>query len=84
MGRVRQAEQDIDAVLAVNDKVAIQKYIGNELTLANLFHLPNGAALMISKLKEVFDKYPNVNRWFKELQERKGWTRAAAEVGTIP
>lgn len=85
MGRVRQAEQDLDAVLAVyNDKLATQKYIaGNELTLADLFHLPNGAGLMAGKWKEVFEKYPNVNRWLKELQERESWTRAAAEAGTI-
>ncbi|KAJ6137863.1 hypothetical protein N7471_004349 [Penicillium samsonianum] len=83
--RVAQAEQDLDAVLAVYDKIlAGQKYLaGNELTLADLFHLPNGAALKAGKWKELFEKYPNVDRWFKELQGRDSWVRAATQAGTI-
>lgn len=83
--RVAQAEQDLDTVLAVYDKIlAGQKYLaGNELTLADLFHLPNGAALKAGKWKEVFEKYPNVDRWFKELQGRDSWVRAATQAGTI-
>lgn len=86
MDRVAQAEQELDAVLAVYDKkLATQKYIaGDELTLADLFHLPNGAALMAGKWKELFEKYPNVDKWFKELQGRETWVKAAAEAGTIP
>lgn len=86
MDRVVQAEQELDAVLAVYDKkLATQKYItGEELTLADLFHLPNGAALMAGKWKELFEKYPNVDKWFKELQGRETWVKAAAEAGTIP
>ncbi|KAJ5959835.1 glutathione S-transferase [Penicillium vulpinum] len=84
--RVAQAEKDLDTVLAVDDKIlASQKYLtGNELTLADLFHLPNGAALKADKWKEVFERYPNVDRWFKELQERDSWVKAATEAGTIP
>lgn len=86
MDRVAQAEQELDTVLAVyNNKLATQKYIaGDELTLADLFHLPNGAALMAGKWKEVFEKYPNVNNWFIELQGRETWVKAAAEARTIP
>ncbi|PQE24819.1 Glutathione S-transferase protein [Rutstroemia sp. NJR-2017a BVV2] len=83
--RVAQAEFDLDTVLAFYDKIlATQKYIaGDELTLADLFHLPNGAALKAGKWKEVFSKYPNVDKWFEELQERETWLKAAAEAGTI-
>ncbi|PLN83293.1 glutathione S-transferase [Aspergillus taichungensis] len=86
MDRVAQAEQELDAVLAIYDKkLATQKYIaGDELTLADLFHLPNGAALMAGKWKELFEKYPNADKWFKELQGRETWVKAAAEAGTIP
>ncbi|OBT63934.1 hypothetical protein VE03_05922 [Pseudogymnoascus sp. 23342-1-I1] len=84
--RVAQAEKDLDIVLAVYDKIlAKQKYLaGDELTLADLFHLPNGAALKAGKWKEVFEKYPNADKWFKGLQERETWVKAAAEAGTIP
>ncbi|KAJ5988137.1 Glutathione-S-transferase [Penicillium waksmanii] len=84
--RVAQAERDLDTVLAVYDKtLAKQKYLaGDELTLADLFHLPNGAALKAGRWKEVFEKYPNVDKWFRELQKRETWVKAAAEAGTIP
>ncbi|CAI4216607.1 unnamed protein product [Parascedosporium putredinis] len=84
--RVKQAEKDLDDVLAVYDSIlSKQNYlVGDELTLADLFHLPNGAALMAGKWKEVFEKYPNVNKWFSGLQRRETWVRAAAEAGTIP
>lgn len=84
--RVKQAEKDLDDVLAVYDDIlSRQKYlVGDELTLADLFHLPNGAALMAGKWKEVFEKYPNVNKWFSGLQKRETWVRAAAEARTIP
>ncbi|KAF2143958.1 uncharacterized protein K452DRAFT_223694 [Aplosporella prunicola CBS 121167] len=84
--RVAQAEKDLDAVLAYYDKLlAKQKYLaGDELTLADLFHLPNGAALKAGKWREVFKKYPNVDKWFKGLQERESWVKAAAEARTVP
>lgn len=84
--RVAQAEKDLDTVLAVYDNIlATQRYIaGDELTLADLFHLPNGAALMAGKWKVVLEKYPNVNKWFSRLQERETWVKAAAEAGTFP
>ncbi|KAJ5780712.1 Glutathione-S-transferase [Penicillium paradoxum] len=84
--RVAQAEHDLDAVLSVYDEIlAGQRYlVGDQFTLADFFHLPNGAALKAGKWKEVFEKYPNVDRWFKELQERESWVRAATEAGTVP
>ncbi|KAL4892223.1 glutathione S-transferase [Aspergillus ambiguus] len=83
--RVAQAEQDLDTVLAVYDKIlANHRYIaGDELTLADLFHLPNGAALIAGKWKEVFVRYPNVEKWFRGLQERETWVKAAGEAKTI-
>ncbi|KAF4545924.1 Glutathione-S-transferase [Lasiodiplodia theobromae] len=83
--RVAQAEKDLDTVLAVYDKIlAKQKYlVGDELTLVDLFHLPNGAALKGGRWKEVFKKYPNVDKWLKGLQERETWIRAATEARTI-
>lgn len=83
--RVEQAERDLDTVLAVYDNIlAKQKFIaGDELTLADLFHLPNGAALMAGKWKEVFEKYSYANKWFKGLQERKTWVQAEAEARTM-
>lgn len=68
-----------------NDTLAKQKYLaGDELTLADLFHLPNGAALKAGRWNALFDKYPNVDKWFKSLQERETWVAAACAAGTLP
>jgi glutathione S-transferase len=48
-----------------------------------LFHLPNGAALKAGKWKSVFEKYEHVDMWFKQLQRRESWVKAAAVAGTI-
>ncbi|KAL8807196.1 MAG: hypothetical protein Q9182_000878 [Xanthomendoza sp. 2 TL-2023] len=82
--RVSQAETDLDEVLAYYDKVlSEQKYLaGDGITLVDLFHLPNGAALKAFGYKETFEKYPNVDRWFAGLQERQTWVKAAGLAGT--
>lgn len=83
LARVAQAEEDLDTVFAVYDKIlAKHEYLtGDELTLADLFHLPNAAALKAGGYKATFEKYPNVDRWFQGLQERETWTKAAAIAG---
>ncbi|KAF2704366.1 thioredoxin-like protein [Pleomassaria siparia CBS 279.74] len=69
MARVAQAEQDFDTVLGVYDKIlARQKYLA--------------AAMKAGKWNDTFVKYPNVDRWFKELQMRESWVKASAEAGT--
>lgn len=55
---------------------------GDELTLVDLFHLPNGSALKAFGYKGTFEKYPSVDRWFTGLQERETWVKAAAVAGT--
>jgi glutathione S-transferase len=86
MARVAQAEADFDKVLSVYEEIlAKQKYLaGDDFTLADLFHLPNGAAMKAGKWNEIFLKYPNVDRWFKGLQARESWVKASAEAGAIP
>ncbi|ERF68134.1 hypothetical protein EPUS_08200 [Endocarpon pusillum Z07020] len=82
--RVAQAEADLDEVFAYYDRLlAKQKYLaGDDLTLVDLFHLPNGSALKAFGYKGTFEKYPNVDKWFTGLQERETWVKAAALAGT--
>jgi len=50
-----------------------QKYLaGDEVTLADLFHLPYGSMLGMMKF-DVIEKRPNVSRWFNELSSRPAW-----------
>jgi glutathione S-transferase len=83
--RVAQAERDLEAVLAYYEGVLQgQRYLaGDDMSLVDLFHLPNGAALKAGRWKELFERYPAVDRWFEGLRRREAWVRAAAEAGTV-
>jgi len=82
--RVSQAEANLHEVFVYYNKVLVkQKYLaGDELSLVDLFHLPNGSALKAFGYKGTFEKYPNVDEWFTGLQERETWVKAAALAGT--
>ena len=82
--RVAQAEADLEQVFAYyNEVLAKQKFLaGDDLSLVDLFHLPNGAALKAFGYKGVFEKFPNVDKWFAGLQERESWVKAAALADT--
>nr|GAT50866.1 predicted protein [Mycena chlorophos] len=52
---------------------------GNELTLADLFHLPYAA--IIAEDSVVFERFPNISRWVKSLTNRPSWL--AYENGVV-
>jgi glutathione S-transferase len=62
-------------VLSVyNGILAKQKYLaGDDVSLADLFHLPYGKLVKDVGLGDIFEKYPNVNRWFANLEKRESW-----------
>ena len=64
--RVAQAEADLGEVFAYyNRLLARQNYLTrDELTLVDMFHLPNGSVLKAFGYKGTFEKYPNVDKWF--------------------
>lgn len=68
---------DLDGVFAVyNSILAKQAYLaGNEVTLADLFHLPYGKLVKDVSGDGLFLKYPNVNRWFSGLEKRDSWIK---------
>ncbi|KAF9001517.1 glutathione S-transferase [Cyathus striatus] len=50
-----------------------QKYLaGNELTLADLFHLPFAARLPLTGAKSIENRV-NVSKWLNELASRPAW-----------
>ncbi|KAM5448539.1 Glutathione S-transferase hmp2 [Microsporum audouinii] len=81
--RVAQAEADLDTALAIYDKIlSRQEFLaGDELTLADLFHLPNASALWAFGYQDTFKKYANVVKWFESLQRRETWVKATALAG---
>ncbi|KAJ3737837.1 glutathione S-transferase III [Lentinula guzmanii] len=53
-----------------------QRYIGgNQYSLADIYHLPNGFALQAQCDEQVFlsEKRPNVARWWSEITGRDAW-----------
>ncbi|EJD00511.1 glutathione S-transferase [Fomitiporia mediterranea MF3/22] len=51
-----------------------QKYLaGNELTLADLFHLPFGTFITEVLGFKGFEALPNVARWWNEISSRESW-----------
>jgi len=64
----------LDAKLKVyNEILANQKYVaGDEITLADLFHLPYGSMVEMAG-SQVLYKYPNVEKWWKDITSRPSW-----------
>ncbi|KAI0789600.1 glutathione S-transferase [Abortiporus biennis] len=58
-----------------------QKYLaGDDVTLADLFHLPYGTMLAPQGVDvlENAEKRPNVVRWWKDISSRPSWVAASA------
>ncbi|KAF8055556.1 glutathione S-transferase [Lyophyllum atratum] len=71
----------LDAKLDAYDVIlSKQKYLaGDELTLADLFHLPYGALLEAAG-SNVMETKPNVARWFKDISSRPSWQAVKSEA----
>ncbi|KAJ7111837.1 glutathione S-transferase [Mycena epipterygia] len=68
---VAQLSAKLDAYEVILGK---QKYLaGNEVTLADLFHLPYGSLLAHAGCDLMTSKGPNVTRWFNEISARSSW-----------
>jgi glutathione S-transferase len=51
-----------------------QYFAGDQLTLADLFHLSSGSLLSAAGNNDLTnEKRPNLARWWKELAERESW-----------
>ncbi|TFK45770.1 glutathione S-transferase [Heliocybe sulcata] len=74
--RVQEYAAALDGKLDAYDKIlSTQKYLaGDELTLADLFHLSYGAMLAPCGFSFLEDgKRPNVARWWKDISSRPSW-----------
>ncbi|KAF7762470.1 hypothetical protein Agabi119p4_9063 [Agaricus bisporus var. burnettii] len=72
--RVEELKTSLAAKLDVYDEIlSKQKYIaGENVTLADLFHLPYGSLLAPAGINLIQER-PHVARWFNELQNRPSW-----------
>jgi len=68
---VAQFELKLNGYEAILSK---QKYLaGNELTLADLFHLPYGSIVFEQLGYGGLDKRPNLKRWWDDISSRPSW-----------
>ncbi|CAE6465267.1 unnamed protein product [Rhizoctonia solani] len=59
-----------------------QYLAGNSFTLADLFHLPQGAE--VNKIDaSVMDSKPNVKRWWDEISSRPTWKATDSELSSV-
>jgi len=78
LAKVETLKQKLHTTLAVYDKhLATNTFlIGDDLSLADLFHLPYGSKAF-SVLPEFLEKYPNVKRWFEQISAIPAWKKAS-------
>ncbi|KAJ7655923.1 glutathione S-transferase [Mycena rosella] len=76
-----QAKSDLAAKLDVYEVIlGKQKFLGgNELTLADLFHVSYAGPLAKAGFDVMADKGPNVTRWWNEIVSRPTWVKLQEE-----
>ncbi|KAF9037639.1 glutathione S-transferase [Panaeolus papilionaceus] len=65
---------DLNKSLEVYDQIlGKQKYLaGDEITIADLFHLPYGSMLSAAG-SDIMNSKPNVKKWFNDISSRPAW-----------
>ncbi|KAM6494380.1 putative glutathione S-transferase [Amanita muscaria] len=73
----KNCQTSLAAKLDVYEKIlSKQKYLaGNELTLADLFHIPKGVKLLLPDVGagDLINSRPNVQRWWNDITSRGSW-----------
>jgi len=74
--------KDLGLRLDVYDQIlSKQKYIaGDEITLADLYHIPFGALLGEEAGCNIMETRPNVSRWFKDISSRPSWQAMKKDI----
>ncbi|KAJ3284547.1 hypothetical protein HK104_009876 [Borealophlyctis nickersoniae] len=82
--RVTELRAKLEATLDVyNTILGTRPYLaGDQVSLADLFHLPNGAKLIEAGLEEAFTLRPNVKAWWDRISARKSWKETVAATAT--
>ncbi|CAB4386538.1 unnamed protein product [Rhizophagus irregularis] len=76
-----EAREELGKTLDVYEKLLEGKdYLAGEFSLADLLHIPyTFYAINIAGESELWDKRPNVLRWWKNIGERECWKNIVTE-----
>lgn len=79
--RVENLLNQLDITLQGYERVlSKQKYLaGDNVTLADLYHLPYGAFVEQFGFAELADKYPAFKKWWEGLKNRDSWKKVSAQ-----
>ncbi|KAL4727839.1 hypothetical protein ACLX1H_004529 [Fusarium chlamydosporum] len=79
---VKDKLEDLDKSLAGYERIlSKQKYLaGDNITLADLFHLPYGQMTEPLGFGDLLSKYPAVKKWWNGLKERESWKKVTENV----
>ncbi|KAJ4309124.1 hypothetical protein N0V84_011690 [Fusarium piperis] len=79
---VKAKLKDLDTALQGYERIlSKQKYLaGDDITVADLFHLPYGAMSEPFGFGELLAKYPATEKWWNDLKERESWKKVNEEV----
>ncbi|KIJ66148.1 hypothetical protein HYDPIDRAFT_110326 [Hydnomerulius pinastri MD-312] len=73
---INQLSDKLDAYEVMLGKT---KYLaGDELTLADLSHLPHATLVAVGGNADLFESRPNVARWFNDISSRATWKEVIA------
>ncbi|GES94054.1 glutathione S-transferase [Rhizophagus clarus] len=77
---VNEAREELDKVLDVYEKLLEGKdYLTGEFSLADILHVPITFYAFNAGEGELWDKRPNVSRWWKNITEREIWKNLVIE-----
>ncbi|EAW08976.1 glutathione S-transferase family protein [Aspergillus clavatus NRRL 1] len=78
--RVQALLSQLDLALQGYERVlSKQKYLaGDQLTFADLAHLPYGVFVEQFGFAELIPKYPHFQKWWEELKARESWKKVNA------
>lgn len=81
---VEAALTSLSAKLDAYDVIlAKQKYFaGDDVTLADLFHIPWGVLLAVGG-SDIIESKPNVARWWKDITSRPSWAAVKDGVNSV-
>ncbi|GES94058.1 glutathione S-transferase [Rhizophagus clarus] len=78
---VKETREELDKALDVYEKILEGKdYLTGEFSLADLLHIPyTFYAVNIAGEGDLWNKRPNVSRWWKNISERECWKNIVTE-----
>ncbi|KAK0469403.1 glutathione S-transferase [Desarmillaria tabescens] len=81
---VEDALTSLSAKLDAYDVIlSKQKYLaGDDVTLADLFHIPWGVLLVVAG-SDIMESKPNVARWWKDITSRLSWAAVKDGVNSV-